>query len=210
MEGGVPMTTFVAVKHNIEVAHRLFDSYAGKCENIHGHSMWVTMHLNAVMGERGMATDPASGQLLEFGQIKHAFREHLDENYDHRLLLNASDPWSRPIFQVATECICNTGPDTDGPDEFCPQHGREEFQGFVPGSTRQDFLPGLQSTLGDPTTENIAKWIGEAMRGMELPVNAIEVWETSVNNAMWMPDSIQVIDESTVRLVDHLRGEGRI
>lgn len=22
------------------------------------------------------------------------------------------------------ECICNTGPDTDGPDEFCPWHGR--------------------------------------------------------------------------------------
>lgn len=22
------------------------------------------------------------------------------------------------------ECICNTGPDTDGPDEFCPRHGR--------------------------------------------------------------------------------------
>ncbi|QDF17657.1 hypothetical protein SEA_CHOTABHAI_42 [Mycobacterium phage ChotaBhai] len=21
-------------------------------------------------------------------------------------------------------CICNTGPDTDGPDEFCPWHGR--------------------------------------------------------------------------------------
>jgi hypothetical protein len=22
------------------------------------------------------------------------------------------------------ECVCNTGPDTDGPDEFCPWHGR--------------------------------------------------------------------------------------
>lgn len=22
------------------------------------------------------------------------------------------------------ECVCNTGPGTDGPDEFCPQHGR--------------------------------------------------------------------------------------
>lgn len=22
------------------------------------------------------------------------------------------------------ECICNIGPDTDGPDEFCPWHGR--------------------------------------------------------------------------------------
>jgi hypothetical protein len=22
------------------------------------------------------------------------------------------------------ECICNTGPDTEGPDEFCPWHGR--------------------------------------------------------------------------------------
>ena len=22
------------------------------------------------------------------------------------------------------ECICNTGPGTDGPEEFCPRHGR--------------------------------------------------------------------------------------
>lgn len=25
---------------------------------------------------------------------------------------------------LAGDCICNTGPDTEGPDEFCPRHGR--------------------------------------------------------------------------------------
>lgn len=48
-------------------------------------------------------------------------------------------------------------------------------------------LPGLALFEGDPTTENLAKTIGEwgrltfpSMRGI-----GIEVWETRVNNATW-------------------------
>jgi 6-pyruvoyl-tetrahydropterin synthase len=75
---------------------------------------------------------------------------------------------------------------------------------------KQVFLPGLNAMPGDPTTENMARWIGEAMVDEGFPVNAIELWETSVNNAMWMPNSVQVIDATTVRLVHQLEQEGRV
>lgn len=76
----------ITVKHNMEVAHRL-SLTPGKCENIHGHSMWVELTL---YGE----IDPATGRLsgLEFGDVKTKFRKFLDTEFDHRLLLNSEDP----------------------------------------------------------------------------------------------------------------------
>lgn len=72
------------VRHNIEVAHRL-SLLPGKCENIHGHSMWVELDITGMPDERGLLNG------LDFGTVKRAFRGYLDENYDHRLLLNAED-----------------------------------------------------------------------------------------------------------------------
>jgi 6-pyruvoyl-tetrahydropterin synthase len=49
-----------------------------------------------------------------------------------------------------------------------------------------EWLPGLRSFGGDPTTENIARWIGEWV-GDTFPSQRIkiEVWETQVNSATW-------------------------
>jgi|SRR6478752_1941487 len=84
------MTNVIAVKHNIEVAHRLFTS-PGKCQQIHGHSMWVTMEFSGNLDSAGFMNG------LEFGAVKKTFREHLDTKYDHGLLLNADDDWARPL-----------------------------------------------------------------------------------------------------------------
>lgn len=76
----------IAVKHNIEVAHRL-SLLPGKCQNIHGHSMQVELELSGgELDERGIYEG------IDFGSFKKTFREHLDAEYDHRLLLNTSDP----------------------------------------------------------------------------------------------------------------------
>lgn len=77
----------IAVKHNIEVAHRLF-LLPGKCENIHGHSMWVTMELEGELNKGGILGG------IEYGDLKKMFRGHLDAQYDHRVLLNYEDPWA--------------------------------------------------------------------------------------------------------------------
>jgi 6-pyruvoyl-tetrahydropterin synthase len=53
-------------------------------------------------------------------------------------------------------------------------------------------LPGLRVCNGDPTTEQISKWIGEwateefGVSGLERV--KVEVWETQVNSATWEAD----------------------
>jgi 6-pyruvoyltetrahydropterin/6-carboxytetrahydropterin synthase len=157
-------STSIAVKHNIEVAHRLFE-LPGKCENIHGHSMQVTMQLFGPINDKGILGG------IEYGDLKHLFRSHLDETYDHRVLLNVEDPWSRPLFLME----------------------RDEDSGQFVEASRQVFLPGLNSVPGDPTTENIAAWIAHDMEaklfnpdlpwGKDLYTMKVTVWETAVNMA---------------------------
>jgi len=87
------MTNSILIKHNIEVAHLLFESPV-KCENIHGHSMWVELELHVPHGmDRGMFVN-SKGHRLEFGDVKRVFRGFLDEKFDHHLLLNNADPFA--------------------------------------------------------------------------------------------------------------------
>jgi 6-pyruvoyltetrahydropterin/6-carboxytetrahydropterin synthase len=135
-------TTGLRVKHNIEVAHRLF-LLPGKCERIHGHSMWVDL---LIVGEVDKRTGLLAG--LDFAEVKKSFRKYLDDYFDHSLLLNEDDTWANYD------------------------------------------LPGLRKCIGDPTTENIARWVGEAaqvMWGHTYGVHAFtcEVQETRVNAAIW-------------------------
>jgi 6-pyruvoyltetrahydropterin/6-carboxytetrahydropterin synthase len=138
----------ITVRHNIEVAHRLF-LLPGKCENIHGHSMWVEMTLSGELDANGILCS------LDFGHVKSQFRKMLDTRFDHHILLNEEDPWARPITLM---------------DE----------QNMV-----EERLPGLIAVPGDPTTENIAKWIAKwAFNEFNLPVD-VTVHETSVNAASY-------------------------
>lgn len=132
------MPTLLRVRHNIEVAHRL-SQLPGKCEAIHGHSMWITLDLAAPIDTHGLAGS------MDFSVIKALFRGHLDSEYDHRLLLNQDDPIAY----------------TD--------------------------LPGLRRCPADPTTENIAAWIGHWATETYHRANAVRVTvdETHANAAMW-------------------------
>ena len=134
------MMQSIKVRHHIEVAHRLY-LLPGTCQNIHGHSMWVTMELFGEVDSKGILEG------LDFSSVKQTFRKHLDTTFDHRLLLNEVDP-------------------------------------IIIGHS----LPGQRLTPGDPTTENIARWVGHwAIDTWQPFVNhiVIEVQETSVNFATW-------------------------
>lgn len=138
------MSASLLVRHNIEVAHRL-SLLPGKCEAIHGHSMWVELELTGVVDDRGLLAG------LDFGGVKRAFRGYLDTEFDHRLLLNASDP----LADLA----------------------------FGPGR-----LPGLRVCPGDPSTENIAAWVGRwalEVFGAETTGGSVVVQETHVNAATY-------------------------
>ena len=147
--------TSVRISHNIEVAHRLWSLDGNKCQNIHGHSMRVDLTIPAdFIGPKGIAV--IRGKELEFGALKRQFREHLDTVYDHHLLLNENDPWAG-VF------------DLHDPLKDDPVDGHK--------------LPGLITFEGDPSTENIAKWIAEwAAATFDTDVN-VDVQETHVNAA---------------------------
>ena len=151
--------TTIQVRHNIEVAHRL-SKLRGKCENIHGHSMWVELEMLAPINENGIMGG------MEFGDVKKVFRHHLDTELDHRLLLNKDDPWAKKFV--------------DGRYLASAEHAHSEGQ----------HLPGLQICKDDPTTENLAKWIGEWAclefgEGFGVQKIHVVVHETSVNLATW-------------------------
>jgi 6-pyruvoyl-tetrahydropterin synthase len=144
----------IQVRHNIEVAHRLYEALepGNKCENIHGHSMWVELSLMATEMRKGILVN-AKGAALEFGNIKYHFRQHLDNMYDHHLLLNKDDPWAGNLF-IKTDSY-----------------------------TDKQTLPGMIAVNGDPSTENLAYWIARwASKMFECDVNVL-VRETSVNAA---------------------------
>jgi len=141
----------IAIKHNIEMAHRLFTT-PGKCEQIHGHSMWVTMEFSGSLDDHGFMNG------LEYGQIKREYRGFLDTMFDHKLVLNEDDPWTQSMLVYGGV-------------------GEEAMLGH---------LPGLQTVPGDPTTENMARWIAEwGVGNWSTQVSSVTVWETAVNMARW-------------------------
>lgn len=141
---------FIRVRHNMEVAHRLYEM-PGKCENIHGHSMWAELTIHGLVNTTGVLDG------LEFGNVKKRFRGFLDEVFDHHLLLNEKDPWAGKVG--------------------LPDH--QEPNGYLTAYK----LPGLMTFPGDPTTENLARWIAKwANEEFKKSVD-VTVQETAVNSA---------------------------
>lgn len=84
----------ITLEHNFETAHRLLhpDSPT-KCRSIHGHSWWVRASIEgAMLNEQGM--------LVEFGAFKKAWRDFLDTQLDHHLVMHCDDPMAKAILSV--------------------------------------------------------------------------------------------------------------
>jgi 6-pyruvoyl-tetrahydropterin synthase len=113
--------------------------------------MQIELVLLVEEGHDGMAVNSAH-QPMEFGAVKRLFRAYIDGNYDHHLLLNKDDPWAQPIYQAAEistymsefEMVSGEGPQSVLKAKL---------------TNDQKFLPGLVLVDGDPTVENLAKWI---------------------------------------------------
>ncbi|MFI6499444.1 6-pyruvoyl trahydropterin synthase family protein [Nonomuraea typhae] len=74
----------ICVRHNFETAHRL-PHLAGKCMNLHGHSWWaeVTVQAPCLDGDR---------TVVEFGAFKRELRAFIDDHLDHGAMLGIDDP----------------------------------------------------------------------------------------------------------------------
>ena len=78
------MNIRITKEFDFEAAHAL-DGYEGKCRDIHGHSYHLKITL---IGEpRTDKSRPECGMVVDFGEIKSIIREHVYEEFDHRLLL---------------------------------------------------------------------------------------------------------------------------
>jgi 6-pyruvoyltetrahydropterin/6-carboxytetrahydropterin synthase len=74
------------IQHNAEASHRFWLADCdSKCRNIHGHSWIIVLTLKAEKLD-------AQGMVIEFGQLKAAWRGWLDQHIDHALMLNQADP----------------------------------------------------------------------------------------------------------------------
>lgn len=142
----------IAFRHNMEVAHRLL-YLPGKCQRIHGHSMKVTLKLFVDFNGNGYAIDE-DNEILDFGNVKKIFRGYIDDQYDHRLLLNEEDPW------------CSAFP-------LVWAHESKQ-----PATVE---VPGLVKLKGDPSTENLATWIAEWARDVFKVPCEVEIAETETN-----------------------------
>lgn len=124
----------------------------GKCQQIHGHSMQIELTLHGQPNKNGIFEG------LDFGDVKKAFRNYIDTTWDHKLLLHQDDPWTGPLL----------------PELFEVDSGGQR-------TTEARYLPGLVQCVGDPTTENLAKWIGEwAVNEFKLSVD-VYIQETGTN-----------------------------
>ena len=73
----------VAKEINFCYGHRLLN-YSGKCRNLHGHNGKAEIQIAAAkLDSRGMVRD--------FTEIKHILHTWIDQNLDHRMLLNKKD-----------------------------------------------------------------------------------------------------------------------
>lgn len=152
---------FIQIRHNIEVAHRLYET-KGKCEAIHGHSMWIDLRLYGKrISSTGMLLN-ILGEPFEFGDVKKIFRTFLDSTFDHRLLLNEKDPWAGTHVVGA---------------------GEQDSDRSLLAVVGTESLPGLLSVPADPTTEHIGRWIAEWAANVFKTDADVLIHETAVNAA---------------------------
>lgn len=76
---------------NFCYGHRLLN-YDGKCKNLHGHNGKAVIVLeNDTLDDRGM--------LVDFTDIKKHVAAWIDDNLDHRMILNKNDPVVESLLQ---------------------------------------------------------------------------------------------------------------
>lgn len=140
----------IVVRHNVEMAHRLSEQPDSKCYHLHGHSWWVDLELIGPVNDKGMVLG------LDFGSVKKVWRQYLDTNFDHHLVLHMHDS----MVYMISKCADN------------PETLLDEW--------------GIILIDVDPTVENMARLWGSWARDMWKDAKVkIKVQEAATNAATW-------------------------
>ena len=81
-----PLLT-VTYRHEWDMGHRL-PQHDGKCRRLHGHRYVAEIDVTGPVIQSGSAT----GMVVDFGDLKAAVRQVVDDRWDHRTMLWQGDP----------------------------------------------------------------------------------------------------------------------
>ena len=87
----------VSREFEFSYTHRLW-RYDGKCGNLHGHNGVVRVTLaQESLDESGLSVD--------FHQMKHTIESWVEENWDHKTILNTADPLMPILVNAGVDCV---------------------------------------------------------------------------------------------------------
>ena len=87
----------VSREFEFSYTHRLW-RYDGKCGNLHGHNGIVRVTLaQESLDESGLSVD--------FHQIKQTIESWVEENWDHKTILNSEDPLLPILTKAGVKCV---------------------------------------------------------------------------------------------------------
>lgn len=87
----------VSREFEFSYTHRLW-RYDGKCGNLHGHNGVVRVTLaQESLDESGLSVD--------FHQIKQTIESWVEENWDHKTILNSEDPLLPILTKAGVKCV---------------------------------------------------------------------------------------------------------
>ena len=70
-------------------ASHVLPAHDGKCARLHGHSWQMTV---SVKGNVLINSGPKAGMVMDFGDLKRAIGQWIDDTIDHTMLLHQDDP----------------------------------------------------------------------------------------------------------------------
>lgn len=157
----------------LDCGHRV-PLHQSKCKNLHGHRYTVQLTISGPLVEAGAE----SGMVKDFGFLKEILMKVVHDPYDHKLILQFSDPLADCLCDSLNLLAIRAGITDDVHTGTCVA----EIGGFE----------GIRIILisRPPTAENLARMWGEACRA-KLPtgvtMSTLTVYETPTSIATYIP-----------------------
>ncbi len=152
----------------IDAGHRV-TTHGSKCKNLHGHRYKIEATCSA--GDL-ISSGEQEGMVLDFGFLKQAMMETIDDPYDHGMILWIDDPWLYEIFLPSA-------------DEMLKKTIAESMSTVEVAYFAKSTMGKLAIVANIPTAENLAElWFNLLVpRVVVLSEGAaaltkIRVWET--------------------------------
>lgn len=159
------MTSFVTVKHNAEMAHRLY-SLGGKCSSFHGHSWNIDLTVAGDLRE----DIPI---IIDFASLKRDLRWFVDEFLDHGTSIGYDDPLRDALLDDGGKVFIFGNTKWVSDTESGNNAFTAEFEKYA-------------ADLPWPTVEGVAILIARVMtHHFGYDVTEVTVSETAVNTATW-------------------------